>query len=93
MGLKQNVGNNIQGSFPDLWSAMNDLEQDLDQNKFGIKYLNNVIDNLNITDIQQKITNVESTVKFLINNIQQKIVYWKQLGKIGCHLYKPKGMP
>ena len=26
MGLKQNVGNNIQGSFPDLWSAMNDLE-------------------------------------------------------------------
>ena len=23
--LKKNVGNNIQGSFPDLWSAVNDL--------------------------------------------------------------------
>ena len=29
--LKQNVGNNIQGSFPDIWSDVNYIEEDLDQ--------------------------------------------------------------
>ena len=32
MFLKQNVGNNIQGSFPDIWSDVNYIEEDLDQN-------------------------------------------------------------
>ena len=58
MVLKQNVGNNVQGYLPDLCSALNDLEEDLDQKTFGIKYLKNVLDNLNITDLQRKITKV-----------------------------------
>ena len=31
MFLKKNVGNNIQGSFPDIWSDVNYIEEDLDQ--------------------------------------------------------------
>ena len=58
MVLKQTMGNNIKFSFPDLWSSVNDLEEDLDQKTFGIKYLKNVLDNLNITDLQRKITKV-----------------------------------
>ena len=54
--LKQKIGNNIQGYFPDLLSYMNDTENELYQKTFGIISLNNVVDNLNITDLQQKIT-------------------------------------
>ena len=42
MVLKKNVGNNIQGSFPDLWSAVNNIEDHIDQNKFGITSLKNI---------------------------------------------------
>ena len=71
MALKKNVGNNIQGSFPDLWSAVNDLEEDLDQKAFDITYLKNVVNSLNITDLQQQINKLEATVKTLNNNMQQ----------------------
>ena len=53
--LKKNVSNNIQGSFPNFWSAVDDIEEDLDKKAFGITFLNNFIDNLNITDLQRKI--------------------------------------
>ena len=52
MIFKKNAGNNIQGSFPDLWSAVNNIEDHIDQNKFGITSLKNFFNNLNITDIQ-----------------------------------------
>ena len=54
---------------------MNDLEEDLDQNTFGITYLKNVVDNLNTTDIQQKITKVEATMKMLNNKMQKQFDY------------------
>ena len=53
--LKQNIGNNIQVSFPDLWSSMNDIEGGLIEKAFVIISLKNVFDNLNITDLQQNI--------------------------------------
>ena len=63
--LKQNVGNNIQGSFLDLWSAVNDIKYHIDQDTSGITSLRNVFDNLDITDLQLKITGVEATTKAL----------------------------
>ena len=67
MVLNKNVGNNIQGSFPYLWSAVNDTKEHIDQKEFGIIYLNNIVDNLNTTDLQQQITKVEATMKVLNN--------------------------
>ena len=68
---------------------MNDLEEDLDQNTFGITYLKNVVDNLNTTDIQQKITKVEATMKMLNNKMQKQFDYWTRRCKsnliIGNH--------
>ena len=55
MVFRENMVNTIRGSFPDLWSAVNDLKYYIDQRKFDITYLNNVVDNLNITDIQWQI--------------------------------------
>ena len=75
--LKQNMGNNIQGSFPDLWSAVNDIEEHLDHKAFGIKSLKNVFDNLNITDLQLKFTKVKDTAKTLNKQMQHQFGYWK----------------
>ena len=63
MVLEKNVVNNIQGSFPDLSSVVNDIEDGLYQKTFGIAYLKNVVNNLNIIDLQQKTTKVEATLK------------------------------
>ena len=93
MVLKKNMGNNIQGYFHDLWNAVNDLEEDLDQKTFGITSLNNVVNNLNITDLQRKITKVEATVKFFNKQIKHQYNYWKVLGEIGCHLFNPMSIP
>ena len=82
MVLKQNVGNNIQGSFPDLWSSVNDIEDDLDQNTFGIIFLKNVFDNLNLTDLKRQINKVEATMKTLENQMQRKFDYWNSLKKM-----------
>ena len=54
MVFKKNMVNTIQGYLPDLWSAVNNLKYYIGQNKFDIEYLNNVVDNLNITDIQRQ---------------------------------------
>ena len=77
--MKQNVGNNILGSFPDLRSAVNDIEEDLDQKAFVITSLNNVVCKLNITDLQRRITIVEATVRTLNNQMQHKFYYWRAL--------------
>ena len=53
--LKKNVGNNIQGSLIDLRIAVNDIEEDLNKNAFGVAYLKNFVNNLNITDLQRQI--------------------------------------
>ena len=75
MVLKQNVGNNIQGYFLTLWSAVNILEEHLDQKIFGITSLKNVVVKLNIIFIQRKITKSEATVKMLNMQMQQKFEY------------------
>ena len=75
------MGNNIQGSFPYLWSSVNDIEEDLDQKAYGITSIKNVDNNPNITDLQRKITKVEAIVKKLNKLMQQKFDYWKLLGK------------
>ena len=62
-GFEENVVNNIQGSLPDLGSDVNDLKYATDQKTFGVISLNNVVNNLNITDLQRKINKVEATVK------------------------------
>ena len=69
------MGNSIQGSFPDLWSAVNNLEEDLDQKIFGITSLRKFVNNLNITDLQRKITKVGATVKMLNKQMQQQFVH------------------
>ena len=81
MVLKQNVGNNVQGYLPDLCSAVNDLEEDLDQKTFGITSFDNIVNNLNITDLQRKITKVETTVKMLNKQMQQQFDHCKALGR------------
>ena len=81
MVLKQHLGNNIQRSFPDLWSSVNDIEEDLDKKAFFVTSLKNVVDNLNITDLQRKIIKVEATMKTLNKQMQQQFDYWKALGK------------
>ena len=60
---------------------MNYIEDDLDKKAFGITYLKIVVDNLNITDLQQKNTKVEATVKTLNRQMQQKFYFWGVLGK------------
>ena len=65
MLLKKNISNNIQGYFPDLWSAVNDIEEDIYQKIFGITYLKSAFDNLNITELQRRITKMEATTKTL----------------------------
>ena len=54
MVFKKNMVNTIQGYLPDLLSNVYNLKYYIGQNKFDIEYLNNVVDNLNITDIQRQ---------------------------------------
>ena len=51
MVLKKNLSNNILGYFPDIWSSVNDIEEDLDQKTFFITSFNDFVNNPNTTDL------------------------------------------